>query len=100
MNVNRINQINGYHCNNQIKKQNMKLLEQKRVVDTGANGYQSHRGREQGRRGAPALGPTEGERTPEHTAGTRAAGEGAGMSGRTSTGAGGGRADTEAHGGY
>ena len=49
------------------------------------DGLPNGRGREQGRRGAPAPGPAEGERTPERTAGTRAIGEGAGSSGRTST---------------
>ena len=56
-------------------------------------------GREQGRRGAPTPRPAEGERTPERTVGTTAVGEGVGTSGRTSTGAGGGRADIRAHGG-
>ena len=67
MNVNRSNQINGYHRSNQIKKQNMKLSEQKKGWWT------------------PVPEPP---------------GEGAGTSGRTSTGADRGRADTGAHGGY
>ena len=101
MNVNRSNQINGYHRNNQIKKQNMKLLEPKKrgghrrewVLEPSGEGA-----RTSGH--APAPGPVEGEWTPKNTAGTRAAEEGAGTSGRTSTRAGGGRADTGAHGRY
>jgi len=71
MNVNRSNQINGYHRSNQIKKQNMKLSEPKK-----GGGHRS-------------------ARVPESS------GEGAGTPGRTSTGAADeGSAHTGAHSGY
>ena len=83
MNVNRNNQINGYHRRNQIKKQNMKLSETKKG---GGHRYQSCHGREQGRHAAPApVLPVEGARTPERMVGTRVAGEGVGTPGCTGT---------------
>ena len=75
------------------------LKKQLTYKPTVGDGLPNGRGREQGCRGTPAPGPAEGEQTPEHTTGTKAVGEGAGTSERTSTGADGGRADTGAHGG-
>ena len=76
------------------------LKKQLTYKPTVGDGLPNGQGREQGGRGAPAPGLAEGEQTPERTVGTRATGEGAGTSGRTSTGASGGRADIGAHSRY
>ena len=76
------------------------LKKQLTYKPTVGDGLPNGQGREQGRRGAPAPGPAEGEQTSERTVGTRAAEEGTGTLGRTSTGAGGGRANIRVHDGY
>ena len=45
------------------------LKKQLTYKPTVGDGLPNGRGREQGHRGAPALGPAEGERTPEHMEG-------------------------------